>query len=191
MPREYASLHRRPLFTPIWLTVLAVFFAFCFLVFLAGVAWYWGTANSTTVVVIRHAEQSEAAGDAPLSAAGQTRAASLEKMFGAAGAPGHLDAIYVSPTLRNRMTAAPLAARLGLTPIVDEPADASALARRVLHEHAGGRTLVIGHRDTVDEIVEALSGVHQLPPIGADEYGVMYVVTVPKIGHANVLRMAY
>jgi 2,3-bisphosphoglycerate-dependent phosphoglycerate mutase len=187
MPQEHASLHRRPFMTPIWLTVLAAVFAMSFLVF-AG--WLWGTADSTTVVVIRHAEkETDAGGDPPLSSAGRARAELLAHMFGDTHA-GRIDAIYVSPTMRSRMTAAPLAARLGLTP-VEQSADSAALARRVLREHTGGRTLVIGHRDTVNEIVEALSGVKHLSPIGDDEYGTMYVVSVPQIGRANVLRLTY
>jgi broad specificity phosphatase PhoE len=187
MPQEYASLHRRPFMTPIWLTVLAAVFVFGFLVF---AAWLWGTADSTTIVVIRHAEtETDAGGDPPLSSAGRTRAELLAHMFGDTHA-GHIDAIYVTPTARSRMTAALLAARLGLTP-VEEPADSAALARRVLREHTGGRILVIGHRDTVNEIVEALSGHRHLPPIGDGEYDTVYVVSVPQIGRANVLRLTY
>ena len=189
MTRDFASLHRRPFLTPIWLTVLAALCGFGIFVF--GV-WVLGTAGSTVIVVVRHAEkQLDAGGDPALSPAGEARAALLSRMLAAPDGPGRLDAIYVSATLRNRMTAAPLAATLGITPIVAASADPQALARRVLREHAGGRVLVIGHSDTVNEIVEALSGASGLPPIGDADYGVLYVVTVPRIGHANLLRLTY
>ena len=188
MTRDFASLHRRPFLTPIWLTVLFALCAFCVL---ASAAWVWGTADSTTVVVVRHAEKQLNAGDdPPLSPAGVARAESLSRMFGKTAAGWRIDAIYVSPTLRNRMTAAPLAAKLAITPIV-AAADSKALAHRVLREHAGGRVLVVGHSDTVNEIVEALSGARGLPAIGDEDYGTLYIVTVPSIGHANLLRMTY
>jgi broad specificity phosphatase PhoE len=159
---------------------------------LIALAWWLVTADSTAIIVIRHAEKVQAGGpDPPLSEAGEARAALLARMLGDAGGPWHVDAIYVSPALRNRLTAAPLAARLHITPTVAPAADARGLARRVLREHAGGRILVVGHVDTVPAIVAALSGVEDIPPIGAEEYGTMYIVTVPRIGHANVLRLTY
>jgi 2,3-bisphosphoglycerate-dependent phosphoglycerate mutase len=189
MARINVILQRRPFLTPIWLMALAGLLA---VVILAVAAWWWGTADCTTVIVIRHAEQAiGSVADPPLTEAGEARAALLARMFGDAKSPGRLDAIYVSPVLRNRLTAAPLAARLGLTPTVAAAADPKALARRVLHEHEGGRVLVIGHSDTVPQIVAALSGRNDISEIGGQEYGTMYIVTVPRIGFANVLRISY
>jgi phosphohistidine phosphatase SixA len=102
-----------------------------------------------------------------------------------------VDAIYVSPALRNRLTAAPLAARLGLSATVVPADDPPGLARRALREHASGRVLIVGHSDTVPKIVAALSGNPKIPEIGDQEYGTMYIVTVPQIGHANLLRLNY
>jgi phosphohistidine phosphatase SixA len=189
MTRDHLNLQRRPFLTPIWLTVLGALLAMSFVGFMT---WIWGTADSTTIVVIRHAEKELNAGpDPPLNAAGQARAALLARMFGDVRADWHIDAIYVSPALRNRMTAAPLAARLGVAPIVGPLGNARGLARQVLHEHAGGRVLVIGHSDSVPEIVEALSGAKHLPAIGDEEYDAMYIVSVPRIGRANLLRLSY
>jgi len=111
-------------------------------------------------------------------------------MFGDATKPGHIEAIYVTPVLRNRMTAAPLAARLGVTPTVAPSDDPRALADRVLREHPGGRVLVVGHADTVPAIAAVLSGA-SVPPIDPDEYGTMYIIIVPRIGQANLLRVSY
>jgi broad specificity phosphatase PhoE len=188
MALNRAALQHRPFLTPIWLTAFGALVVVCTLSF---AAWFWGTADSTTIVVVRHAEKELNAGDdPPLTAAGKARATSLARMFGG-GQPGAIDAIYVSPTTRNRMTAAPLAARLGLTPIEVPAGDAGALARRILREHGGQRILVVGHSNTVPLIVEALSGAKSLPPITDDEYGTLYVITVPRIGRADFLRLSY
>jgi broad specificity phosphatase PhoE len=69
--------------------------------------------------------------------------------------------------------------------------DAKGLARRVLREHAGGRVLIVGHLDTVPAIVAELSGERDIPKIGEFEYGAMYIVTVPRIGRANFVRLNY
>jgi broad specificity phosphatase PhoE len=187
--KDHVAFQRRPFLTPIWLTALAAVLSLGFAVF---AAWVWGTAGSTIVIVIRHAEKdaSVSAVDPPLSQAGEARAAQLARMFGDSKVLGHLDAIYVSPALRNRLTAAPLAARLGITEMVVPADDPAALARRVLHEHSGGRILIVGHTDTVPQLVAALSG-SKVPEIGAEEYGTMYIVTVPRIGHENLLRLNY
>jgi broad specificity phosphatase PhoE len=183
-----AGLQHRPFLTPIWLSVFGAFVVVCTLSF---AAWFWGTADSTTIVVVRHAEKELGAGDdPPLTPAGEARAALLASMFGG-GPPGAVNAIFVSPALRNRMTAAPLAKRLGLTPLVVPAEEPVAMARRALREYEGQRILIVGHRDTVPLIVEALAGVKSLPPIADDEYGTLYIVTVPRIGRANLLKMSY
>jgi broad specificity phosphatase PhoE len=189
MRNDHASFQRRPFLTPIWLTALAAVLALGVLIF---AAWLWGTAGSTIVIVIRHAEKDlqVSATDPPLTPAGQARAELLAQMFGDLHALGHVDAIYVSPFLRNRLTAAPLAARLGIPATVAPADDPRGLARRALREHSGGRVLIVGHTDTVPEIVAALSGM-TIPEIGDAEYGTLYIVTVPRIGHANLLRLHY
>jgi broad specificity phosphatase PhoE len=190
MKRDHVSFQRRPFLTPIWLTAIAVVLGLSFAIF---AAWVWGTAGSTTVIVIRHAEKdlSVSATDPPLTAAGQARAALLAQMFGDAGHLGHVDAIYVSPALRNRLTAAPLAERLGLRATVVPADDPRGLARRALREHGGGRVLIVGHSDTVPQIVAELSDESAIPELADQEYGTMYIITVPRIGHANLLRLHY
>ena len=189
MTQEHVNLKHRPFLMPIWLSVWA---GLVLAGLLGWAALTWATANSTTVIVVRHAEKElDAGSDPPLPPAGQARAELLSRLLGDGRAPGHVDAIYISPTLRSRMTAAPLARRLGLTPIVGPAHDAPDLATRLLREHGGGRVLVVGHSDTVTDIVERLSGAKNLPRIADDEYGAMYIVTVPRIGRANFLRLNY
>src|SRR3954454_12156154 len=62
-------------------------------------------------------------------------------------------AIYVTDYKRTRQTVAPLAARLGLTPIVYDPADTPGLIARVRAAH--GAVLIVGHSNTVPDIIAA------------------------------------
>jgi phosphohistidine phosphatase SixA len=192
MKSERASLQHRPFLIPIWLTAIAAITATVVFGLAVFAAWTWFTANSTTVIVIRHAEkETVSAADPALSAAGEARAALLARMFGDTKGAGRLDAIYVSATLRSRSTAAPLAARLGIAPVVAAADDPKGLARRVLRENSGGRVMVIGHINTVSEIVSALAGRSDIPGIDEQDFATMYVVSVPRIGRANLVRLTY
>jgi phosphohistidine phosphatase SixA len=192
MKSEHASLQHRPFLIPLWLTAIAAIAATVVFGVAVFAAWTWFTANSTTVIVIRHAEkETVSAADPALSAAGEARAALLARMFGDAKGAGRLDAIYVSATLRSRSTAAPLAARLGLAPIVAAADDPKGLARRVLRENSGKRVMVIGHINTMLQIVSALADRSDIPGIDEQDFATMYVVSVPRIGHANLVRLSY
>ncbi len=178
---------RRPFLAPLWLL------AFAGLAFLAAAFTYWNAATTTTIVLIRHAEkQVGAISDAPLAPEGEIRAARLARMFGDAAEFGRVQKIYVTDTRRTQQTAAGVAQRLGLEPdVVAARTSASDLAKRVLEENHGGRALVVGHSNTVPDIVAALSGRDDVPPIGDEEFDTLYVVTVPTIGRASVLRLKY
>jgi probable phosphoglycerate mutase len=84
-------------------------------------------AGASDVLLIRHGESAsmpaddsyprnaEGQADPPLSGEGREQAELLAERLAAVG----IDAIYVSSLRRTHETAAPLAARLGLTPVVD------------------------------------------------------------------------
>jgi broad specificity phosphatase PhoE len=178
---------RRTFLAPLWLL------AWGGILMLAGAVIYWNSATTTTIVLVRHAEkQVGAINDAPLTPAGELRAARLAQMFGDAEAFGRIARIYVSDTRRSQQTAAGLAQRLSLTPIVVEGKSAAAeVARRVLHENRGARALIVGHSNTVPQLVAALAGAENVPAMDDEEFDTVYIVTVPTIGHANVLRLKY
>ena len=178
---------RRPFLAPIWLLGLAA------IVFLATAFAYWHSATTTTIVLIRHAEkQVGAIPDAPLSPPGEVRAARLAQMFGDGGAFGRVQKIYVTDTRRTQQTAAGVAQRLGLTAeIVAAKEDAGSFARRLLRENRGGRALVVGHSNTVPAIVAALAHRDDVPSMDDEEFDTVYIVSVPTIGQASVLRLKY
>jgi broad specificity phosphatase PhoE len=149
------------------------------------------SAATTTVVLVRHAEKAPGAvKDPPLDPAGERRAERLAQMFGEVKGLGRLDAIYVTDTRRTQQAAAALASRLGVRPTVLPAADVKRAARDVLNDHRGGRALIVGHSNTVPEIVRELSGM-TAPPMTEDEYDTLYVVTVPSVGPASVLKLKY
>jgi phosphohistidine phosphatase SixA len=181
--------HRRPFLLPVWLTFAAVFGLFVAAV--AGFFVYRSASTTTVVVLARHAEKDlSSIQDPPLSAEGERRAERLAQMFGRGKGVGRIDAIYVSDARRTQQTAAPLAERLGKQAIVVPAADIKGLASRVMHEHEGGSALVIGHSNTVPELIHELGDI-DVPPIADDEYDTLYVLSIPSFGQASLLRMEY
>ena len=178
---------RRTFFAPLWM------FGWAGILLLAAAFFYWNSATTTTIVVLRHAEkQVGTIDDAPLSPQGEQRATRLAQMFGDAEAFGRGERIYVTDTRRTQQTAAGLAQRLDLQPVLidakDSPDD---LARRVLKENRGGLAIVVGHSNTVPQLVAELAHTDNVPAIGEQEFDTVYFVTVPTIGRASVLRMKY
>lgn len=104
------------------------------------------------VYVMRHLNTPAGQSDPDLLPEGQRAAQALTAWFRGERPV----AIYVTDYKRSRQTAAPLAAWLGLTPIVYNPADTPGLIARVRAEH--GAVLIVGHSNTVPDIVAALGG---------------------------------
>lgn len=157
----------------------------------AAVAVGYRTLSTTTVVLVRHAEKElSTIDDPPLAPDGELRAERLSLMFGKVSGIGRLKAIYVSDTRRSQQTAAPLATRLHLDPIVVPANDIAGLAERAMQDHRGGAVLIVGHSNTVPEIIKRISGL-KVAPIADDEFNNIYVVSVPTLGKASLIRLEY
>lgn len=121
-----------------------------------------GTPAAPATYVMRHLNTPAGERDPDLLPEGQRAAEALPAWFGLT----RVRAIYVSDFRRTRQTAAPLAARLGLTPIVYDPADTPGLIARV---RAGPQpALIVGHSNTVPDIVAGLGGTRPEPLVHAD-----------------------
>jgi broad specificity phosphatase PhoE len=137
------------------------------------------TTRPVTVIVVRHAEKAAApANNPPLSPAGQVRAAALDSAL----ADAKVSAILVTPYLRNNETAAPVAKRFGLIPIVvpitaqgGVKLHATTMAAKA--RELGGTVLIVGHSNTVGAIVEALGG-PKVGDLAETEYTLMWTVVV-------------
>ena len=119
--------------------------------------------------VMRHLQKADGP-DPALSAEGAANAKRLAAWFDGRAKP---TAIYVSSTRRARETAASLAAALSLVPREYDPADTPALLARISAE--AGSVLVVGHSNTVPDIVAGLGGTRPAPLADTD-YGAIWVV---------------
>ena len=147
--------------------------------------------HAITIVVVRHAEKStDHPTDPSLSALGRERAQALSEALKDAG----VSAIYATQYKRTRQTAEPLAQRLGILVMEREvsstPTYAADLARTVLAESAGKTVLIVGHSNTVPQIVQALSG-SAVPAIEDREYDHLFVVVIPKSGTPKLVNARF
>jgi broad specificity phosphatase PhoE len=140
-----------------------------------------------TVILLRHADIDPPPGPAPdtwpLNAAGNARAEELVHVVGSAG----VTAVFASPASRTQQTAGPLLAELGLPLRVPSPF--STIVTAVLSDEAGGVVVVVGHSNTVPEIITTLGAPFIGPPLnGHDD---LFIVTVLDPGHARLVRLKY
>ena len=183
MHKEYANLRRRPLLAPVWLAALAAVFGIGLSI------WLLASASTTTIIVMRHAEKAALpAEDPPLSPPGEARAEALAHILGQGPEEFRVQAIFVSEFRRTQETIRPLANRLGVPVIVVPAADIELVAKRARVEYRGGRVLIVGHSNTVPQIVEELTG-QEMPAMSENEYGVAYVVALPRFSRASVMRL--
>jgi phosphohistidine phosphatase SixA len=113
--------------------------------------------------VMRHLQKAEGE-DPTLSAEGRANARRLIGFF-VADPPR---VVYVSTTRRAGETAAPLAKKVRAKVRRYDPGDTNGLVARVLTER--GPVLVVGHSNTVPEIVEKLGG-ERPAPLAETDYG--------------------
>src|SRR5213593_4603114 len=131
------------------------------------------TASAQPVVVIvRHAEKAANGGNDPdLSSAGRARAEALARILKDSG----ITAIFTSEFKRTQETAAPTATLIHVTPTVVAAKDTTALVTK-LHQ-LNGNALVVGHGDTIPNIVKAL-GINRPTNIPDADYTELLIVTL-------------
>ncbi|MGQ0767454.1 MAG: SixA phosphatase family protein [Gemmatimonadota bacterium] len=143
---------------------------------------------ATTVLLVRHAERPPGT-DPDLNDIGRVRAESLSTLL----ANYAVDAIIHTQYRRTQQTAAPLARRTGLTPIV-VPATGTEgdHARAVISQLDAlkGRTVIyVGHSNTVPVILAQL-GIAPVQAIADNEYGSVFLVRRVG-GRSDVVRLRY
>ena len=126
-------------------------------------------AAATQIYIMRHLQKAEGA-DPPLSRTGSAGAQQLASLLGGSGT---ITAIFATQTQRAMDTAAPLAKRLGLAVTPYDPDTPQNLVETVKAMH--GAVLIIGHSNTVPDLVTRFGGV-PAPVIGDEDYGTIFIV---------------
>jgi len=127
--------------------------------------------------VVRHAEKADQepnmTSDVPLSVAGQQRAVALKEVL----KNKKISYVFSTNTIRTTTTAKPTADRFGLTIQTYGPRPDSAFIAKL--KALKKNTLIVGHSNTVDEIVNGLTGTRAVPgDLQDSEYNNLFVVRV-------------
>lgn len=149
----------------------------------------------TTVYLVRHAEKAAApAADPPLTEAGTKRAEDLVRKLSKAG----IKTISTSQFQRTKQTAEPLAKQLGIQntviPVRMDTMNSRQLSPEYLKQvselvaSSAGSVLIVGHSNTVPELIKALGG-DIAPTIDDATYDDLFVVTVYAKGKAKVAHL--
>ncbi len=157
-----------------------------------GLAWFFELQATTTVIFVRHAEKALDSADNPsLSEAGRARAAELARQLSEADVIAGVDAIYATPFHRTEETAAPLAAALDI-PVSSYPAESGATNMdEIVRRHKGKVILVVGHSNTLPELIANMGASKKVPPIAEDEFDNIYIVSIPWFGKTKTIRLRY
>ena len=135
------------------------------------------------VVIVRHAEKAVEGGNDPsLSAAGIARAEVLAQML----RDSKITSIFTSEFKRTQQTAAPTAKLFGITPTVVPGKDATALTAKL--KNLNGNALVVGHGNTIPDLVKSL-GIDERIEIHESDYDQIFILTLGET--PQLLRMHY
>ncbi len=149
-------------------------------------------ADRQIIFVVRHAERADAgspdakmmSADPSLSAMGKARADRLAAILRVAQV-GH---IFTTELRRTRETAAPLAAATHLDIVSLPVKDVDGLVTRLSDAH--GTSLVVGHSNTVPEILKKL-GVPESVSVSDDDFDDLFVVVKAAGGEVTLVRLKY
>lgn len=157
-----------------------------------GLAWFFESQATTTIIFVRHAEKEQSPPDDPaLSEAGRRRVAELTRQLVEADVVAGVDAIYSTPYKRTLQTVQPLAEALDLPVHRYDPDDNEAVLETILRNHKGKIILVVGHSDTIPGLIADLGASKKVPPIADNEYDNIYIVSIPWFGKTKTIRLRY
>ena len=132
------------------------------------------TSCSTTYYIVRHAEKeapnNAMTSDVPLSSMGKERAESLKSEL----QNNKIKRIYSTNYIRTKSTAQPLSDAIGVNIEIYDPKDSAFINR--LRSTGKGNTLIVGHSNTVDDLVNQLTGKNLLQDLPDSQYGDLFII---------------
>ena len=141
----------------------------------------------TTIYLVRHAEKARTGkehGNPELTTAGKHRAADLARVLRSV----NLSAIYTTDYKRARSTAAPVSELKNTPVIVYDNLDG--LARKLLEKYPNQKVLVVGHSNTIPDLIQRL-GVKGKLSIEPYDYDDLFVALIKPDGNAQLEHLHY
>lgn len=136
------------------------------------------SCKATTYYVVRHAEKATPttmsnttmSSDVPLSDAGKQRAEALKLIL----QKENIKHIFSTNFIRTKATAQPLADAINVPIEIYDPKDPAFVSKL---KSLNGNVLIVGHSNTVDDLVNELSGEKEINgDLPDSEYGDLFIV---------------
>jgi len=114
----------------------------------------------TEVIMVRHAVREEGIPDPGLSEEGQAQSSQIAQDVNLVQTlrGRSIDAVYSTDFARTRQTAERIAESLSLSVTIYDPIASKRLAEEILRDYAGKAVVVIGHANTIPDLVLSLGG---------------------------------
>ncbi len=143
--------------------------------------------STTTFILVRHAEKAnDETENPPLSEAGLTRAAELQKIL----AETSVDAVYSTSYLRTQGTVKAIADSKGLDLQPYKAMNGDEL-NKMLQKHKGGTVLISGHSNTTPWTANYFLGSDKYPNFEDSDYDNLMIVSVVEVGNASVIWLSF
>ena len=145
-----------------------------------------GARAQEAIYIVRHAERLDQSPDSPLSTDGVGRSFKLRDLLRDAG----ITHIFTSELRRTIDTAKPLADALDVKPQPLSGTDVSTLASRLAALGGRDRALVVGHSNTVPQLLRALE-VNAPVTLADRDYDNLFIVVPTKDSTPVLLRLKF
>ncbi len=126
----------------------------------------------TVIYLIRHAEKADSSANTNLSAVGLQRANNWAVILGDVT----FDAFYSTNYNRTLQTIQPTATSNEKEVTIYDPASFS--LANVIANHTGKNVFIVGHSNTIPELINAYLGANIYPQIAETEFGNLYKITI-------------
>lgn len=137
-------------------------------------------SNVTQIYILRHTEkEDDISENPPLSEAGKTRARYWKQVL----ANIDINQIYTTDLERNIQTAATLAENYHVKPEMYYPLSFDVV--KFINEIKGQKVLIIGHSNTIPDMVNRLIGGSIYPPMSHTDYEKLFLITINANGDTS------
>jgi phosphohistidine phosphatase SixA len=148
---------------------------------------YSGNENYHTLVLTRHAEKESSKGDPKLTKAGYERAENLKNIL----LPLNPERCYTTSPARCVLTTMPLAKAIKSPNAHYQAKDYYSLFDTVIKEHKTKRALIVGHSNTIPEMLNLLIGEKQYDEFDESEYSRLFLVVTKGLGDSEIMELTY
>ncbi|MDP2326447.1 MAG: hypothetical protein Q8N51_20820 [Gammaproteobacteria bacterium] len=157
-----------------------------------GIAFFFESQATTTVILVRNADVASSLGDdLGLSPVGAIRAEELSRVLADVDVVQGPDAILVGGGRALRETAEPLARHLNLPVQEVDTSSLTRLAKRIVKEYKGQIVILVAQPADIPILIPRFQGSKKVPELADGEYDNLYIISIPWYGKVKTLRLRY